>query len=78
MLHRNGLVRVHSDIRIGTRYEEICPALKFPLSSSILHRVRLELMMTPLSRTDKTETMESKVAAVQKHLAQDQAGGMDF
>lgn len=41
LLHKNGIVRIQSDIRVG-------------------------------SRTDKAQTMEDKVAAVEKLLASDQ------
>ena len=57
MLHEQGIVRIQSDIRVGSR--SVCPFFKRML---LLREI-------PDARTDKSQTMEKKVNAVEEILA---------
>jgi len=68
LLHNNGVVRVQTDIRIGTRYRH----LQMKMVSFLLHVMSIAYEnKLHLYRTDKVQSMEDKVSVVEKILNED-------
>lgn len=65
MLHEQGIVRVHTDIRIGSRLVALFYETFFFLF------LLCDSGLRSGSRTDKTENFRDKVISVENHLAQD-------
>jgi len=60
VLHGNGVVRIQTDIRVGTRYVSYCQVT--------FHREWLTMRY----RTDKVESFRDKVTVVEELLAKDE------
>lgn len=65
ILHQKGIVRIHTDIRVGTRWVcfffVLCPLL---ILSCVIHFS----LLTVYIRTDKVQSFEDKVTKVQQIL----------
>ena len=68
LLHEQGIVRIQTDIRVGTRYV-LAYLLSLPSEDSSRERVRLIWAST--NSTDKHQVAADKVASVEKLLARD-------
>ena len=60
LVHQNGVARVQTDIRIGTRFDSRFPTLTIHSAQRLIN-----------SRTDKTQHFSEKVSKVESILATD-------